>query len=178
MSDYFNVTGTIGFTCDVCGRELQGCTWVNGMRFCAKCYQETFGNTNPFEKELRDKIADLEAKLAEKEQELNDLCQNYDFQLNDFSREVYRLQQREKSLQEQLAEKEKEIEEMHKQLSYCESLLLRECKECDNQYKISFAVEQLEKVKELCIKDMTICEDYFAIEKILDQQIKELKEKK
>lgn len=64
MSDYFNVTGTIGFTCDVCGRETQGCTWVNGMKFCAKCYQETFGNTNPFEKELRDKIADLEHQLA------------------------------------------------------------------------------------------------------------------
>lgn len=29
--------------CDVCGRELQGYTSVNGMKFCAKCYQETFG---------------------------------------------------------------------------------------------------------------------------------------
>ena len=36
----------INFTCDVCGREVQGYTWVNGMTFCAKCYQETFGNKN------------------------------------------------------------------------------------------------------------------------------------
>lgn len=47
-----------------------------------------------------------------------------------------------------------------------------------NHIKILFAVEQLEKVKELCIKDMTICEDYFAIEKILDNQIKAIKEGK
>ena len=44
-NNYFNSTGTIGFTCDVCGRELQSCTWINGMSFCAKCYQDTFGNT-------------------------------------------------------------------------------------------------------------------------------------
>ena len=35
----------INLTCDVCGREVRGYTWNNGMRFCAKCYQETFGNT-------------------------------------------------------------------------------------------------------------------------------------
>ena len=34
----------IGLTCDVCGRTVQGATFVNGMKFCAKCYQETFGN--------------------------------------------------------------------------------------------------------------------------------------
>lgn len=34
----------IEFNCDVCGRTVQGCTFVNGMKFCAKCYQETFGN--------------------------------------------------------------------------------------------------------------------------------------
>lgn len=55
------------------------------------------------------KITDLESKLAEKDQELNDICQNYDFQINDFSREVYRLQKREKILEQQLTEKDKEI---------------------------------------------------------------------
>lgn len=34
----------MGFTCDVCGRTVQGTTFVNGMKFCAKCYQDTFGN--------------------------------------------------------------------------------------------------------------------------------------
>ena len=35
----------INLNCDVCGREVRGYTWINGMRFCAKCYQETFSNT-------------------------------------------------------------------------------------------------------------------------------------
>lgn len=35
---YFNMV------CDSCGRGVQGITWVNGMKFCAKCYQETFGD--------------------------------------------------------------------------------------------------------------------------------------
>ena len=37
---YFNMV------CDVCGREVQGYNIVNGMKFCAKCYQEIFGNKN------------------------------------------------------------------------------------------------------------------------------------
>lgn len=53
----------INLTCDVCGREVLGCTFVNGMKFCAKCYQETFGETDKDRK-----IADLEAKLAESEE--------------------------------------------------------------------------------------------------------------
>lgn len=34
----------IGLSCDVCGRVVQGITFMNGMKFCAKCHQETFGN--------------------------------------------------------------------------------------------------------------------------------------
>ena len=52
------------FTCDVCGREVFTCSFVNGMKFCAKCYQETFGETDKDRK-----IADLEAKLAEKDKQ-------------------------------------------------------------------------------------------------------------
>ena len=53
---YFNMV------CDSCGREVSGCNIVNGMKFCAKCYQETFGETDKDRK-----IADLEAKLKESE---------------------------------------------------------------------------------------------------------------
>ena len=56
MSDFW-------LNCDSCGRQNVGVTFVNGMRFCAKCYQETFGNTNAFEKELRDEIKVLEKAL-------------------------------------------------------------------------------------------------------------------
>ena len=36
----------LDFMCDSCGRFVQGYTWVNGMKFCTKCYQETFRNNN------------------------------------------------------------------------------------------------------------------------------------
>ena len=69
---------SMNFTCDSCGREVFGCTFVNGMKFCAKCYQETFGETDKDRK-----IADLEAKLAESEK----------------SKESYRLQNEQHHLQ-------------------------------------------------------------------------------
>ena len=59
---YFNMV------CDSCGREVYGCNIVNGMKFCAKCYQETFGETDK-----DGKIADLEAKLAESEKQIKDV---------------------------------------------------------------------------------------------------------
>lgn len=59
---------SMNFNCDVCGREVQGCTLVNGMKFCAKCYQETFGET---EKDRQ--IANLQSQLTEKEKEIEGL---------------------------------------------------------------------------------------------------------
>ena len=67
------------FTCDVCGREVFSCNIVNGMKFCAKCYQEIFGNQqNKESSELlvnslaeKDKqIAELKQQLEEKEKEV------------------------------------------------------------------------------------------------------------
>ena len=68
---YFNMV------CDSCGREVQGITWVNGMKFCAKCYQEIFGNKNMTENlknmyeaylkilnKQAQRIAELEEQLA------------------------------------------------------------------------------------------------------------------
>lgn len=53
---YFNMV------CDSCGREVYGYNIVNGMKFCAKCYQETFGETDKDRK-----IAELQKQLEEKE---------------------------------------------------------------------------------------------------------------
>ena len=64
---------SFGLSCDVCNRENVGITWVNGMKFCAKCYQETFGNnTDKFADLLNSemyelKISNLEHKLNEKD---------------------------------------------------------------------------------------------------------------
>ena len=69
----------MNFNCDVCGREVLGCTFVNGMKFCAKCYQETFGNnTSKFVDLLNTeiyelKISNLEHKLEEKDQRIAEL---------------------------------------------------------------------------------------------------------
>ena len=52
-----------GLSCDVCNRKNVGITWVNGMKCCAKCYQETFGETD------KDKqIAELQKQLKASEQ--------------------------------------------------------------------------------------------------------------
>lgn len=65
--------------CDSCGREVYGCNIVNGMKFCAKCYQETFGNnTSKFVDLLNTemyelKISNLEHKLNEKDQRIAEL---------------------------------------------------------------------------------------------------------
>ena len=65
------------FTCSSCGKRVRGITMVNGMDFCAKCYQETFvqNQTNQFvdlmSKEILElKITNLESKLEDKDKEL------------------------------------------------------------------------------------------------------------
>lgn len=69
----------IHLTCDCCGREIFGCTFVNSMKFCAKCYQETFGNNASKFVDLLNtemyelKISNLEYKLNEKRQQIAEL---------------------------------------------------------------------------------------------------------
>ena len=63
-----------GFTCDVCGKTVCGITYVNGMKFCAKCYQETFGNKN--ERNLDAEMATEMVKLAEENKHLKERIQN------------------------------------------------------------------------------------------------------
>ena len=99
---------SMNFTCDVCGREVFSCTFVNGMKFCAKCYQETFGETDKDRK-----IADLEAKLAECEKKAysrghsqRDIAN--EIKLNALREDVANKEKRIVELKQQLAESEKE----------------------------------------------------------------------
>ncbi len=55
-----------GFTCDVCGRKVNGCHYINGMKFCAKCYQETFGKDNQ-----QNEIQQIKQQLEEKDKEID-----------------------------------------------------------------------------------------------------------
>ena len=60
-----------GLSCDVCNRENVGITWVNGMKFCAKCYQETFGASKDWQLLDKDKtIAEQQQRIAELEEKL------------------------------------------------------------------------------------------------------------
>ena len=58
------MSNNISFTCDSCGREVYGCNIVNGMKFCAKCYQETFGETDK-DKQIAELQKQLESQPAE-----------------------------------------------------------------------------------------------------------------
>lgn len=96
-----------------------------------------------------------------------------------------KLRKENQQLKQQLAEKEEE-------LKYYETLLKRQCNECKDQYKISFCIEKLEKVKELMRNiDMPnkpelynndmfgagFDSHYIRVEKLIDNQINELKGK-
>lgn len=64
----------ISFTCDSCGREVFGCNIVNGMKFCAKCYQETFGNQQNKESNelLVNSLAEKDRQIAELQKQLEE----------------------------------------------------------------------------------------------------------
>ena len=125
MDNYFNGRGTFGFTCDVCGREVNGCSIVNGMKFCAKCYQETFGKDNQ-----QNEIQQLKQQLEEKDKEIEKLKQQNTLLENEngkLAKELivknYKKAQKEVSFGIQLAiqELEKVKEEMDLNgNSYCE----------------------------------------------------------
>ena len=227
---------SMNFTCDVCCREVFSCTFVNGMKFCAKCYQETFGETDKDRK-----IADLEARLAESEKKaysrghsqrdianeikLNALREDVankekrivelkqQLAESEKSKESYRLQNEQHHLQlsqfysrlgveafgadihekaletlmimkEQLAEKTLTIEQINK--AFIENRSLWKGKyERANQDKISFAIDELEKVRETAecvldnaLKNSSLNQSYY--DRLLDEidnQIKQLKEK-
>ena len=159
----------MNFNCDVCGREILGFTFVNGMKFCAKCYQETFGETDKDRK-----IANLEAKLVESEKKILELQED---SIRDNMRYIEELAEKEKEISEYI----KIVDDLHKQLS-------DKCDFCDktkDQDKISFAVEQLEKVRETAecvldnaLKNSSLNESYY--DRLLDEidnQIKQLREK-
>lgn len=92
-----------GFTCDVCGRKVNGCHYINGMSFCEKCYQETFGKDNQ-----QNEIQQLKQQLEEKDEQIKKRVMVYEKQFIDQTDEVY-------SLKQQLAEKQNTIDEINKE---------------------------------------------------------------
>lgn len=146
---YFNMV------CDSCGREVYGCNIVNGMKFCAKCYQETFGETD------KDKqIAELQKQLERHNKYFNSFsCDNFD-EFADFISTFMLTPHEEqiliKDLKKQLEEKEKKIEKLREGISQCEAdrkceqekknLAFKELRERSEQLR-SQPAEIVEKIK-------------------------------
>ena len=198
MDNYFNSKGTIGFTCDVCGREVNGCSIVNGMKFCAKCYQETFGKDNQ-----QNEIQQLKQQLEEKDNKIKEL-EDYKFRNADYKVyyestamnyhsicEIYKNKIQE--LQQQLEEKDKEIERLKFfEKAYYYSQLqtsqedIQKFQQLANQSAVNInyiAIQELEKVKKLIFEkakeNNASTSDhifrYNIVNKVIDNQIKELK---
>lgn len=188
--------------CWYCNEELTTANYSDKhIGICTRCYNSMFKFSDVFVKGLTDKIADLELKLA-------DMSKKYELA----SLPMGGLVDTARNLEQQLAEKDKEIARLKllvdgfdklKQYDKDADLILINPKTCytdgkelviksDNQDKINFAVEQLEKVKELCKKKFDWWENsewegdiydksdvsnaYFDIEANIDNQIKQLKE--
>lgn len=167
-----------GFTCDVCGRKVNGCSIVNGMKFCAKCYQETFGKDNQ-----QNEIQQLKQQLAEKQNTIDEINKDFVQAVHDW-----------KAL---CAEKDLEIESLKQQLeetnagydfTYEQSTeTIKELKQNQTQ----LAIQELEKVKASADKwfeswenskyegniydKLDVSNAYLQMSCEIDQQIKELK---
>ena len=159
-----------GLNCDVCNRQNVGVTWVNGMKFCAKCYQETFGASKDWQlldkdktiAEQRKQIYDLEAKLAEKDLRIEELESQFAYEC-ECNKQFVDCQKENTQLKQQLAEKDKWLRATDEHIG---QLKKRE------QDKISFCIEQLEKVKHYAQHIQGGLINY------IDNQIKQLKEMK
>lgn len=121
-----------------------------------------------------EQIADLETKLADSNEshyknivELTKIATEKDRKID--------------QLKQQLAEKEKELEEVKKSKTYIMNFggKVKEVRVLDdNQDKISFCIEKLEKVKEVALKDFELDKSNISLARVLDKidnQINELK---
>ena len=138
-----------GFICDNCGKiVVDGIKHKNEEDLCDQC-----------------KISYLETKLAEKER-----------QVNTYACEIA-------VLDNKLAEKYKEIDTLEDKLHhyYEETLNKGICGLCDHlrgEYKADFAIAQLEKVKDYTMKVEGYWGEMDYVQDYIDNQIKELKERK
>ena len=139
----------------------------------------------------QEQIQNLEAKLAEKQskiQELNDMYEDLlcakgtENELMQVSADCDFFAKENRKLKQQLVEKDKEIDKLYEEnedWSNANQVLQIKLKNKD-QDKISFAVEQLEKVREIALKDFDLDKCNLSLARVLDKidnQIKQLKEK-
>ena len=172
--------------CVKCGNEILtgDIHWEMGL--CNNCYNELYKDhkthisldkmwlelAQDFRDEnekLQGKVSDLEAKLAEKEKQIEELKYKFDIRAMDL-----RLINNERmELKQQLAEYEKLMKKLNNEAQrYFEDAY---CNDTIYQDKISFCIEQLEKVKEFLYLSVV---DNEEIVQQINRQINQLKEGK
>lgn len=187
--------------CWYCNEELTTGNYDDKhIGICKDCYNGMFRNGNELISKFITKISDLEAKLAEKDLRIEELESQFAYEC-ECNKQFVDCQKENTQLKQQLAEKEKELHYKtaecekwkadYENCSRLEKLMTKEHQYClDNwiasdQNKISFCIEQLEKVKELAedilddaIKNCSLNESYYDnLLDYIDNQIKQLKEK-
>lgn len=179
ICSYKDIDG-FGFTCDVCGRKVNGCHYINGMKFCAKCYQETFGKDNQ-----QNEIQQLKHQLAEKDIRIEELEGQFAYECECNKQLV--------ELQKQLEEKQKTIDEINKEFVQAVHDWKTLCKKKDKEIielenKISsmeeqdmifynqLAIQELEKVKNyICDYSEITGQAWSHTLRFLNNRINELK---
>lgn len=128
--------------------------------------------------------SEIEPKVAEKE--YNNACQHYEYQLSELNKEIYRLQQREKILEQQIAEKNKDIPDtiiMASRQNGKSKLVQLKFKKILNDYAINELQELLNKVQTIDVLHQS--GHYINQKKVnvifkqhIENQIKQLEERK
>lgn len=166
-----------------------------------KEYNKLFGHLDckgmiKLYKERSKTISDLEAKLAGSEEKIKELEEKIVFEKSNAfelgERAIMSTLKENNQLKQQLAEKEKELDLEKFFFDLVNNPKGQQTIKKINQDKISFCVEQLEKVKTLCKENfdwwknngftdtiydkLDVSNAYFHIEAIIEEQIKQLRE--
>ena len=176
-----------GFTCDVCGRKVNGCHYINGMKFCAKCYQETFGKDNQ-----QNEIQQLKQQLAEKDKEIAHLKEKDNYHLRyelagadetitnlkqqleekvkeinslivDYEKRISQEQELMSSIEHRLVEKQNTIDEINKEFVQAVHDWKALCAEKD---------KEIEKLKSEIVKECKEHQDFIKEAKQITNQLK------
>lgn len=196
MSKYFD--GYASFKYEDMSKEKLIAELKEKVRYVGQLKREHSDEIAKTQSSKDKKIFDLEAKLAEKEHTINTLIVDHKASQEWYKKQISALEKQNKRVLEKLGLIVRSNQELEKQHDI-DNQVIELIKDNRNRDKISFALEQLEKVKEFCEKELKECdkllktefEDDFYIQSVMaresmcfdfrrtiDNQIKQLKEGK
>lgn len=167
MNDFYNKQicsykdiDRFGFTCDVCGRKINGCHYINGMSFCERCYQETFGKDNQQQEEIKQLKQELEACQEARKFEVENHNESYKKLFEKWANEVKELKQQLEQAQTRISELDdkdwfeatiKQLEEQNDRFIQERDSLKHQLKEKDNyhlRYELAGADETITNLRQ------------------------------